>query len=322
MPVVVNSGDKIEIGTELIIDAYSDIPNKLQLVSVKVNGEDIKSADGAYTYTVMEGEDNIMISAEFATLYSLAIDEPQNGSIEVRLEDSDALLQNGDKIQENAVVLIKPVSDENYKVSSLKINGYEQIGFLEDGIYKHQVTKDLRISVSFKRVHTLTMGKVENGVIEVRISENGVLGELLGNDSKVEDGTVLSIKPVANDGYELHSLLLNDNEIKDLLSDGVYLQTVKKNIVIDAEFSLVSGLTNEWNNDIHIYPNPFTGRFMVNGISEGTMMQIYNMSGVCVFSKVADAKTLVIHSTEFMPGIYILKLTDNNESRDYKLVKR
>ena len=52
------------------------------------------------------------------------------------------------------------------------------------------------------------------------------------------------------------------------------------------------------------------------------MMQIYNMSGVCVFSKVADAKTLVIHSTEFMPGIYILKLTDNNESRDYKLVKR
>ena len=193
---------------------------------------------------------------------------------------------------------------------------------MEDGIYKHQVTKDLRISVSFKRVHTLTMGKVENGVIEVRISENGVLGELLGNDSKVEDGTVLSIKPVANDGYELHSLLLNDNEIKDLLSDGVYLQTVKKNIVIDAEFSLVSGLTNEWNNDIHIYPNPFTGRFMVNGISEGTMMQIYNMSGVCVFSKVAEAKTLVIHSTEFMPGIYIGKLTDNNESRDYKLVKR
>ena len=54
----------------------------------------------------MEGEDNIMISAEFATLYSLAIDEPQNGSIEVRLEDSDALLQNGDKIQENAVVRI------------------------------------------------------------------------------------------------------------------------------------------------------------------------------------------------------------------------
>lgn len=322
MPVVVNSGDKIEIGTKLIIDAYSDIPNKLQLVSVKVNGEDIKSVDGTYTYTVMEGKDNIMISAEFATLYGLTIDEPQNGSIEVRLEDSDELLQNGDKIQENAVVLIKPISDENYKVSSLKINGYEQIGFLEDGIYKHQVTKDLRISVSFKRVHTLTMGKVENGVIEVRISENGVLGELLGNDSKVEDGVVLSIKPVANDGYELHSLLLNDNEIKDLLSDGVYLQTVKKNIVIDAEFSLVSSLTNEWNNGIHIYPNPFIGSFMVNGISAGSLIQIYNMSGVCVFSKVAGAKTLVVHSTEFMSGIYILKLTDNNESRDYKLVKK
>ena len=40
-PSYVQSGQQVDVGTTLIIDAYSDNPTKLPLVAVRVNGEEI-----------------------------------------------------------------------------------------------------------------------------------------------------------------------------------------------------------------------------------------------------------------------------------------
>lgn len=46
-PSYVQSGQQVDVGTTLIIDAYSDNPTKLLLVAVRVNGEEIeKSGSG------------------------------------------------------------------------------------------------------------------------------------------------------------------------------------------------------------------------------------------------------------------------------------
>lgn len=39
------SGQQVDVGTTLIIDAYSDNPTKLPLVAVRVNGEEIENRD-------------------------------------------------------------------------------------------------------------------------------------------------------------------------------------------------------------------------------------------------------------------------------------
>ena len=41
-PSYVQSGQQVDVGTTLIIDAYSDNPTKLPLVAVRVNGEEIE----------------------------------------------------------------------------------------------------------------------------------------------------------------------------------------------------------------------------------------------------------------------------------------
>lgn len=44
-PSYVQSGQQVDVGTTLIIDAYSDNPTKLPLVAVRVNGEEIENRD-------------------------------------------------------------------------------------------------------------------------------------------------------------------------------------------------------------------------------------------------------------------------------------
>ena len=44
-PSYVQSGQQVDVGTTLIIDAYSDNPTKLPLVAVRVNGEEIEKFD-------------------------------------------------------------------------------------------------------------------------------------------------------------------------------------------------------------------------------------------------------------------------------------
>ena len=49
-PSYVQSGQQVDVGTTLIIDAYSDNPTKLPLVAVRVNGEEIEKSGSGYTY--------------------------------------------------------------------------------------------------------------------------------------------------------------------------------------------------------------------------------------------------------------------------------
>ena len=55
-PSYVQSGQQVDVGTTLIIDAYSDNPTKLPLVAVRVNGEEIEKSGSGYTSVIPEGE--------------------------------------------------------------------------------------------------------------------------------------------------------------------------------------------------------------------------------------------------------------------------
>ena len=70
-PSYVQSGQQVDVGTTLIIDAYSDNPTKLPLVAVRVNGEEIEKSGSGYTYVIPEGEGDIVFSAVFGLLYQV-----------------------------------------------------------------------------------------------------------------------------------------------------------------------------------------------------------------------------------------------------------
>lgn len=100
-PSYVQSGQQVDVGTTLIIDAYSDNPTKLPLVAVRVNGEEIEKSGSGYTYVIPEGEGDIVISAEFGLLYQVDFSYSLNGRIELYAAGSEEPLTTGTRVNGN-----------------------------------------------------------------------------------------------------------------------------------------------------------------------------------------------------------------------------
>lgn len=110
-PSYVQSGQQVDVGTTLIIDAYSDNPTKLPLVAVRVNGEEIEKSGSGYTYVIPEGEGDIVISAEFGLLYQVDFSYSLNGRIELYAAGSEEPLTTGTRVNGNVEITVKVIPD-------------------------------------------------------------------------------------------------------------------------------------------------------------------------------------------------------------------
>lgn len=104
-------GKQVDVGTTLIIDAYSDNPTKLPLVAVRVNGEEIEKSGSGYTYVIPEGEGDIVISAEFGLLYQVDFSYSLNGRIELYAAGSEEPLTTGTRVNGNVEITVKVIPD-------------------------------------------------------------------------------------------------------------------------------------------------------------------------------------------------------------------
>jgi minor extracellular serine protease Vpr len=87
---------------------------------------------------------------------------------------------------------------------------------------------------------------------------------------------------------------------------------------------LASGLNDfDLNDNLSIYPNPSSGKFVVN-IGDETMssLQIFDISGKLVYSEQIENKTenKTMNLSHLTNGIYILKLSDSKYTKQTKLL--
>lgn len=88
-----------------------------------------------------------------------------------------------------------------------------------------------------------------------------------------------------------------------------------------AKLSLSELTTNELEL-ISAYPNPFTDRIYLNGMTIGVDIDLYDFSGKEVdFSVSRQLNTTVIDPQDIPSGVYILRLEDSINSRTIKLIK-
>ncbi|MFN0729676.1 S8 family serine peptidase [Polaribacter gochangensis] len=80
----------------------------------------------------------------------------------------------------------------------------------------------------------------------------------------------------------------------------------------------------EFLNATTVYPNPVTNRLTIKTsiqILENAKIQIFNVIGKKVFEKVG-LKTKMVDVSELNSGIYILKITNGNQHKTIKLLKK
>lgn len=99
------------------------------------------------------------------------------------------------------------------------------------------------------------------------------------------------------------------------------LSTISKDI-IDAENKKANEAVNLFN--IKAFPNPSPTGFMVDmegGNDARVMLQVFSIEGRMVYQTIGTNNTRFSFGNNLMPGVYILKVTQGNNSRSLRIIK-
>ena len=102
----------------------------------------------------------------------------------------------------------------------------------------------------------------------------------------------------------------------------MYFHTMRQDVTISVKTNYVSGVEEEQADRVRIYPNPFAESCVVSGVAAGTSVRVFNMTGACVFSKVAGTGETEIRLSGLASGVYILKLEKDGDSSCHKLIRK
>ena len=90
---------------------------------------------------------------------------------------------------------------------------------------------------------------------------------------------------------------------------------------IDSSLS-IDDLANSHEPIYKIYPNPTSNYIHIDNIEFNDSILIYNIVGQLVYSDNSNGNQKTIDLTELDSGIYLLKISNNNSSYSYRIIKK
>ena len=209
-------------GTDAILKFIADDGNRLK--SVKVNGKDVTSTivNNQYTVSDISASTSIEVAFEAIPTYSLNIVASGNGKAvygvtTIRNQSRDFTLQEG----VSAVVSFTP--DEGYRIKSVIVNNIDRTSQVSNGqITISNIKQDTNVEVSFEEIppttHYLRITVSDNG--SVTYDGNSVRGTTKSFD--VVEGSYVTIKIEADEGYQLKSVKVNSTDVTANVVNGQY----------------------------------------------------------------------------------------------------
>jgi len=73
-------------------------------------------------------------------------------------------------------------------------------------------------------------------------------------------------------------------------------------------------------NNIYVYPNPVKTKLFISGIKNDIIISVFDICGKHIFTK--SAKNNFIDLSNLKSGIYILKITSNDKTNNFKIIKK
>jgi hypothetical protein len=153
-----------------------------------------------------------------------------------------------------------------------------------------------------------------SGTIKAVEDESPTVTEFL---AEIWFWTALSIDVTdANGNVKEGSELIADGDILRLTSDGMVILSLTIQLTI-------TGIDGPSSGEIRVYPNPGDGTVYMDGLDTGTRIQVYNISGVPVLTRIVQNTSEVL-SLEGQPGgLYFIIITgDTGVIGHYKVIIR
>ena len=188
-----------------------------RISSVKLNGEALTVTDGAVTFTVTE---DCTLAVEFEKIpeYTLTIPEIFHGSYTVE--------PAGASFIENTEVTVTVTTEENWVVSSIKLNGRE-LALTADNKYTFSMTENVTFEVKTEcLLRTVTV-------------VCGAGGKVSPENAEILKGTQATFTITPDSGYRIGSVKLNG--VVQKVSNGTVTFTVTDDCTLAVEFTRNGG---------------------------------------------------------------------------------
>ena len=215
----------IDRETEVTFDVVADEDNNL--LSLTVNGEDVKEQLVDGRFTVASLEDDVTLTAMFVSLPQYSV----TASV-VTLADGEAGTGGTATVSNNTVIsghstTVTITSYEGYELKSVIVNGEDMTSEVADGVLTlGNITEEMNVAVTFqKQKFTITATDCEHGSIGLSATE-------------VEWGDDVTVTVIPDKEYELASLFVNGEDVTAKVFGNKYVVgDIKNNIVVSATFS-------------------------------------------------------------------------------------
>ncbi len=213
--------DNYEDGEEITVTVTAN--QGYRISAFFVDGEDKLDSvrGGAYTFNITK---NTPVRVGFTEVYSVTILDYDSECGTVQLDKTDGIYDANDEVS------ISVIPESGNVVNLFKVDGEDKLAFLENKVYKFDITKNTTVQVEF--------GAEEKGYkITVESGENGVV-TLSSDKTSFEEGENVTAILRPNKGYEIKSFVVGDEDYtKKAVLDGEYTFTVMGDMTLKATFA-------------------------------------------------------------------------------------
>jgi hypothetical protein len=121
-------------------------------------------------------------------------------------------------------------------------------------------------------------------------------------------GTVVTVNAVAHEGYEFVNWTDPDDNIVSEAAENEI--TITGDLTLIANFLLINNVTDVWENQLTIYPNPASDviNFMSNDNIRG--IELFNLTGQKVYATVVNYNHYKLDVSGLPQGFYLVRLTN------------
>ena len=230
----------LERGTEVKVEATPD--EGYELKSLKVNEQDILSAK---KFTV-EGESTVVATFEQKkpVTYAIHFAQPAHGHLKLFVGEQE--IQPNATLVRGTEVKVEATPDEGYELKSLKVNEQDILS-----AKKFTVEGESTVVATFEQKKPVTyaihFAQPAHGHLKLFVGEQ----EIQPNATLVR-GTEVKVEATPDEGYELKSLKVNE---QDILSAKKF--TVEGESTVVATFEQKTGVEEpDESLLLKVYPNP------------------------------------------------------------------
>ena len=238
-------------------------------------------------------------------IFVLVQSDSYGGTIEINASETLPSYEadHGDTyrfVKKGESVVITAQPNENYKLSSLKINGIDVTDDVVANVYHTTITGNMNVSASFKYDYTpqpnpepifLTIKQADNGSVRQRINK--------------QDSFTFFIEPA--EGWQLHTVTFDGLDItSEVEADGrLYINGITDNAVLSIVFERGNSAVNDVQSSrAKVYASE--GTIIVANAEKAETIQVYNEAGMNVATRQAVRSTEHINVEK--GHVYIVKL--------------